>query len=73
MQTERVTFTFTTNPSHPPISVVKNEQGSCELLINLNQRRWILKNRRDIVTIFCKSLHSIIDDLIDDMAEEIDE
>jgi len=61
---------FSTDPRHPPISVVENKNNhNPEILINFNKRTWIIKNRNAIIRIFCDSLHSVIDEMIDDLIE----
>jgi hypothetical protein len=65
-------FSFSTDPNHPPISVIKVGKVP-EILINFNDRKWILTNREKIIQIFCNSLHPIIEKMIDELVENLDE
>jgi hypothetical protein len=66
-----IKFAFSTDPHQPPISVIKGKIP--EILINFNDRKWILTNRERILQIFCDSLHPIFEKMIDELVENLDE
>lgn len=67
-----IEFTYTTNERNPPISLIKVDLLP-EILINLNDKKWILSNRESIVELFKNHLNPIIEKMIDDVVEELDE
>ena len=70
MNSYKMRISYTTGPQHPAISVVENEDNCRpEVIINYSKRLFIIKNRETIIRIFCNNLHSIKDEMIDELVE----
>ena len=63
-------ISYTTNSDYPAISIIGDQNDNARILINYNKKLFIIKNRAKIISIFCDSLHSAIDDIIDELVSD---
>ena len=62
-------ISYTTNSEYPAISII-GDQNDNRIQSNYNKKLFIIKNRVKIISIFCDSLHSAIDDIIDELVSD---